>query len=72
MHLGGTIESVLDAGTDIFRADVTLKFCLLHELCGLLSGTTDKQRPAGSVHLIGQITDGTESGGVDGGHISET
>ena len=72
MHLGGAIESVLDAGTDIFRADMTLEFCLVHELCGLLSGAAEKQRPAGSVHLIGQITDGAESGGVNGGHISET
>ena len=72
MHRGGTIQGVFNAGTNIFGADVTLEFCLLHELCGLLSGATEKQRPAGSVHLIGQITDGTESGGVNGGHISET
>jgi hypothetical protein len=46
VHLGSTIESVLDAGTDIFRADVTLEFRLLHELCGLLSGAAKEQRSA--------------------------
>ena len=72
MHVGCAFQRFADAGTNIFRADVAREFRLLHELGGLFSCSAEKQRSARGVKLIGEVAYGTETRGIDGGHISES
>ena len=71
VYIGCARERFVDAAAYIFRADVAFEFGLLHELRRLFSRATEKQRAAGSVHLIGEIANGAETGSINGGHISQ-
>ena len=64
-------ERFVDAAAYIFRADVAFEFGLLHELRRLFSRATEKQRAARVVHLIGEIANSAETGGINGGHIAQ-
>ena len=67
----GALECVGDARTDIFRADVTLEFGLMHEFGGLFASAAEQQRAAGGVECVGEIADGAEARGIDGSHVSQ-
>src|SRR4029077_17112234 len=68
----GTLQGFRDAPADIFRADVTLKLCLLHELRRLFSSAAEKQRAPRVVKRVREIADGAQAGGVNRGHVSQT
>ena len=68
----GSLDRLSNAGANIFRAHVTLKLCLLHQLRGLFPCSTKQQRAPGLVQRVREIANGAEASGVNGGHVAQT
>src|SRR6266404_6173882 len=67
-----SFESIRDVGADVPRADMLLKFRLMHQAGGLLPCAAQNETSPGLVHSVGQIFEGLQSRGVDRRHISQT
>src|SRR5262245_459057 len=65
-------DSVGDAGANIFCTYMAFEFGLLHELGRLLTSAAEKQMAAGGMEAVGEFANGAETGGVDGGHVTQT
>ncbi len=59
-------------GADVGLADVLFEFGLVHELGGLGASAAADEGAAGGVKFVGEILEGEQAGGVDGGHVAET
>lgn len=52
MNRSGAGDGAVNAGADIFSADVAFKFGLLHELCGLFACAAEKEVAARCVEAV--------------------
>src|SRR5215470_5792701 len=64
-------DGIGDAGADVFRADMALEFGMFHELSGLLACAAEEKVAARGMEAVSEFADGSETCGVDGGHVAE-
>ena len=72
MHFSSALQCIVNARADIFGAHVTLELRLLHQLSGLLPCPAEKEGSAGCMKLIGEVLNRSESGSIDGSHVSQS